>query len=75
MPFNYSKINQFIQGRPSLNEGFTQTLTPGLRTNFKVAPNISLRYRYSVIEIPKEIVKLNSLCTLLLSLMPISGIK
>ena len=47
--FNYSKINQFIQGRPSLNEGFTQTLTPGLRTNFKVSPNISLRYRYSVI--------------------------
>ena len=47
--FNYSKINQFIQGVPSLNEGFTQTLTPGVRTNFKVAPNISLRYRYSVI--------------------------
>ena len=47
--FNYSKINQFIQGAPSLNEGFTQTLTPGIRTNFKVAPNISLRYRYSVI--------------------------
>ena len=47
--FNYSKINQFIQGVPSLNEGFTQTLTPGIRTNFKVAPNLSLRYRYSVI--------------------------
>ena len=47
--FNYSKINQFIQGVPSLNEGFTQTLTPGIRTNFKVAPNVSLRYRYSVI--------------------------
>ncbi|MCH1417074.1 MAG: carboxypeptidase regulatory-like domain-containing protein [Flavobacteriaceae bacterium] len=47
--FNYSKINQFIQGIPSLNEGFTQTLTPGIRTNFKVAPNVSLRYRYSVI--------------------------
>ena len=46
---NYSKINQFIQGAPSLNEGFTQTLTPGIRTNFKVAPNVSLRYRYSVI--------------------------
>ena len=45
--FNYSKINQFIQGRQSLNEGFTQTLTPGIRTNFKVAPNVSLRYRYS----------------------------
>ena len=47
--FNYSKINQFIQGVPSLNEGFTQTFTPGIRTNFKVAPNVSLRYRYSVI--------------------------
>ncbi|WP_445385881.1 carboxypeptidase-like regulatory domain-containing protein [Robiginitalea sp. IMCC44478] len=46
--FNYSKINQFIQGQQSLNEGFTQTYTPGLRTNFKIAPNISLRYRYSV---------------------------
>lgn len=46
--FNYSKINQFIQGQQSLNEGFTQTYTPGLRTNFKVAPNINLRYRYSI---------------------------
>ncbi len=47
--FNYSKINQFVQGQQSLNEGFTQTYTPGLRTNFKIAPNISLRYRYSVV--------------------------
>jgi len=46
--FNYSKINQFIQGLQSLNEGFTQTYTPGLRTNFKVAPNVSFNYRYSV---------------------------
>lgn len=46
--FNYSKINQFIQGQQSLNEGFTQTYTPGLRTNFKIAPNVTLRYRYSV---------------------------
>ncbi|NER16081.1 carboxypeptidase regulatory-like domain-containing protein [Spongiivirga citrea] len=46
--FNYSKINQFIQGQQSLNEGFTQSYTPGLRTNFKVAPNINVRYRYSV---------------------------
>lgn len=45
--FNYSKINQFIQGQQSLNEGLTQTYTPGIRTNFKVAPNINLRYRYS----------------------------
>ena len=46
--FNYSKINQFIQGLRSLNEGYTQTYTPGIRTNYKVAPNVSLRYRYSV---------------------------
>ena len=46
--FNYSKINQFIQGQQSLNEGFTQSYTPGIRTNFKVAPNLNLRYRYSV---------------------------
>ncbi|WP_299685143.1 carboxypeptidase regulatory-like domain-containing protein [uncultured Dokdonia sp.] len=46
--FNYSKINQFIQGQQSLNEGYTQSYTPGIRTNYKVAPNVSLRYRYSV---------------------------
>jgi hypothetical protein len=46
--YNYTKINQFIQGQQSLNEGFTQSYTPGLHTNFKVAPNINLRYRYSV---------------------------
>jgi hypothetical protein len=46
--FNYSKINQFIQGQQSLNEGYTQTYTPGIRTNYKYAPNVSLRYRYSV---------------------------
>ncbi|MCE2613688.1 TonB-dependent receptor family protein [Flavobacteriaceae bacterium D16] len=46
--FNYSKINQFIQGQRSLNEGYTQTYTPGIRTNFKVAPNVNFRYRYSV---------------------------
>jgi hypothetical protein len=46
--FNYSKINQFIQERRSLNEGFTQTYTPGIRTNFKVAPNVSINYRYTI---------------------------
>lgn len=46
--FNYSKINQFIQQEQSLNEGYTQTYTPGLRTNYKKAPNVSVRYRYSV---------------------------
>ena len=47
--FNYSKINQFVQGSQSLNEGFTQTYTPEIITNFKVAPNIRFRYRYSLI--------------------------
>ena len=46
--FNYSKINQFIQQKRSLNESFTQVYTPEIRTNFRVAPNISLRYRYSI---------------------------
>jgi len=46
--FNYSKINQFIQDRQSVNEGIVQTYTPGLRTNFKFAPNVSIKYRYSV---------------------------
>ena len=46
--FNYSKINQFIQGRQSINEGFNQTYLPGLRTNFKVAPNVSFVYQYRV---------------------------
>jgi hypothetical protein len=48
--FNYSKINQFIQNQRSLNEGFTQSYTPGLRTNFKTAPNVNIRYRYSITE-------------------------
>jgi len=46
--FNYSKINQFIDIRRSVNERFTQSYTPGLRTNFKKAPNVSLKYNYSV---------------------------
>ena len=45
---NYSKINQFIQGQQSLNEQFSQSYTPELRTNYKEAPNVRLRYRYSV---------------------------
>ena len=46
--FNYSKLNQFIQDRQSVNEGFTQSYTPGLRTNFKIAPNISVKYQYTI---------------------------
>ena len=45
---NYSKINQFVQGRQSVNEGFTQSYTPSIRTTFKVAPNVTLRYRHTI---------------------------
>ena len=48
--FNYSKSNQFVQGRQTLNENFTHGFTPELRTNYREAPNVSLRYRYSVSE-------------------------
>lgn len=47
--FNYNKINQFVQQQQSTNEGFTQTYTPGIRTNFRIAPNVSFRYRYSLV--------------------------
>lgn len=46
--FNYSKINQIIEDELSVNQGFTQTYIPSIRTNFKIAPNFSLSYRYSV---------------------------
>lgn len=46
--FSYSKINQFIQQQRSVNEGFTQTYIPQIRTNFRVAPNIRVRHSYSV---------------------------
>ena len=46
--FNYSLNNQFINGVQSKNESFTQTYTPEIRTNFREAPNVSLRYQYSV---------------------------
>lgn len=48
--FNYSKFNQFIQGDRSVNENFSQTYTPELRTNFREAPNFRVAYRYAVNE-------------------------
>ncbi len=48
--FNYSKNNQFIQGERSINERFVQSYTPELRTNFRKAPNVSLKYAYTVSE-------------------------
>jgi hypothetical protein len=46
--FNYSLNNQFIEGQQSVLERFTQSYRPEIRTNFREAPNVSLRYDYSV---------------------------
>ena len=46
--FNYSLFNQFIGGRQSVNETFTQTYRPEIRTNFREAPNVRFRYQYTV---------------------------
>ncbi|MBO6607921.1 TonB-dependent receptor [Psychroserpens sp.] len=46
--FNYSLRNQFIQGRRSANESFTQSYRPEIRTNFREAPNVRFRYNYSI---------------------------
>ena len=46
--FNYNKSNQFIQDIRSINESFSQSYTPELRTNFRDLPNLRLRYRYSI---------------------------
>jgi hypothetical protein len=48
--FSYSKSNQFVQDIRSVNESFSQTYRPEIRTNFKQAPNVVLRYRYSITE-------------------------
>ncbi|GAB1857249.1 carboxypeptidase-like regulatory domain-containing protein [Flavobacteriaceae bacterium MHTCC 0001] len=46
--FSYTKFNQFIEGDRSINENFTQSYTPELRTNFREAPNVRVRYRYAI---------------------------
>ena len=48
--FNFSKINQFVQGEQSLNKAYTQSFTPEIRTNFRIAPNVRLRYAYRVFQ-------------------------
>ncbi|WP_406684929.1 TonB-dependent receptor family protein [Seonamhaeicola sp. MEBiC1930] len=46
--YNYSLQNQFVQDMQSVNESFTQAYRPEIRTNFNKAPNLRLRYSYSV---------------------------
>ena len=46
--FNYNKSNQFVEGLRSINESFSQSYSPELRTNFRKAPNLRLRYGYTI---------------------------
>lgn len=46
--FNYSKFNQIINDRVSINNNYTQSYRVGLRSNFKTAPNFDVRYNYSI---------------------------
>ncbi|WP_452222189.1 outer membrane beta-barrel protein [Lacinutrix salivirga] len=46
--FSYQKYNQFINNQLSVNQNYTQTYTPSLRSNFREAPNFEISYRYSV---------------------------
>ncbi len=46
--FNYSKFNQFIQNRRSINENYYQSYRAGLRTNFRYAPNVEIGYSHSI---------------------------
>lgn len=46
--FSYSKNNQFIQDVRSVNESFSQSYTPELSTNFREAPNVTLKYAYRI---------------------------
>lgn len=44
----YTKFNQVINGRQSVNENYSQTYNVRVGTNFRKAPNVELRYRYTV---------------------------
>lgn len=46
--FDYSKFNQFINNRRSINENYTYTYRTGLSTNFREAPNFEISYRHSI---------------------------
>jgi len=46
--FNYSKFNQLINSRVSVNENYTQTYNFGFSSNFRKAPNFDIGYRYSI---------------------------
>ena len=45
--FNYSKTYQFLNSRENVNESYSQGLNARVSTNFRKAPNLSLRYSVS----------------------------
>lgn len=46
--FNYSKFNQFIQDQRSVNESYNQNYGAEIRSNFREAPNFTVRYNYGI---------------------------
>ena len=46
--FSYSKRNQFVQDIRTVSESFSQSYSPELRSNFREAPNVRLKYTYSI---------------------------
>jgi len=46
--FSYFRRNQFVQNERAVSNNFSQTYSPELRTNFRSAPNVRLRYDYSI---------------------------
>jgi hypothetical protein len=45
---SYFKRNQFVQNERAVSDNFSQTYSPELRTNFREAPNVRIRYDYSI---------------------------
>lgn len=46
--FNYAKFNQFIQSIRSVNESYNQNYGLAVNSNFREAPNFTVRYNYSI---------------------------
>ena len=49
--WNYSKFNQVINTRVSINENYTQNYGLELRSNFREAPNFKVGYNYNIQDI------------------------
>lgn len=45
---NYSKFNQVVNENRAITKSYRQSYVPELRSNFREAPNFSIRYSYSI---------------------------